>query len=136
MDETQYNELLEIAYKELPQFLYKKERFEIPQVRGRLIKSRTVVNNFKEISSDFSRSLEHLSKFMLKDLGVRGEIDSRKNLVLHSRFSPTALNKAVEKYYKSYIECPHCNSPDTEFSNNETNLECKACGHLEKIPKL
>ena len=136
MDETQYIELLENAYRELPQVLYKKERFEIPQVRGKLIKSRTVINNFKDISSDFSRPIEHLSKFMLKDLGVRGEVDSRKNLVLHSRFSPTALNKSVEKYYKLYVECQHCKSPDTEFSSNETHLECKACGHLEKIPKL
>lgn len=136
MDDNKYEELLDKAYAELPEVLYKKERFEVPEVSGKLIKSRTVISNFNDIAKHLSRDLEHFSKFMLKDLGVRGEMDNRNQLVLHSRFQPAALNKAVNKYFKQYVECGHCNSPDTVFTTNGTILKCNACGHQGNISKL
>ena len=136
MEESEYSTLLEKAYSELPQVLYKTKRFEVPQVKGKLIKSRTVINNFREIAKQLSREEEGLSKFMLRELGVRGEVDNRGELVLHSRFQPAILNKAVERYYKQYVECVHCNSPDTELVNNGMTVKCKACGHQEKVSKL
>lgn len=136
MDEQEYTKLLDKAYSDLPEVLYKKERFEIPRVRGRIIKSRTVITNFKDIAKYLSREIVHFSKFMLKELGVRGEIDERGELVLHSKFQPGILNKAVGNYYKNYVECPHCNSPDTVFVNNGMVLKCNACGHQENIKTL
>jgi len=136
MDDAKYQELLDKAYSELPEVLYKKERFQVPDVTGKLIKSRTVISNFNDIAKHLSRDLDHFSKFMLKDLGVRGEVGYRNELVLHSRFQPAALNKAVNKYFKQYVECTHCNSPDTVFTNNNSILKCNACGHQGNIPKL
>jgi len=136
MEEKEYLELLDQAYSELPQVLYKKERFEIPKVSGRLIKSRTVINNFREIAKHFSRDEDHFFKFMLKEVGVRGEIGNRGDMILHSRFQPAMLNKAVETYFERFVKCPHCTSPDTEFMNDGTILKCKACGHQEKISKV
>ncbi len=136
MEEKEYLGLLDKAYSELPQVLYKKERFEIPQVKGRLIKSRTVINNFREIAKHFSRNEGHFFRFMLKEVGVRGETNDKGELTLHSRFQPTMLNKAVEKYFKQFVQCPHCNSPDTVFMNDATVLKCNACGHQEKISRV
>lgn len=136
MEEKEYETLLDEAYAQLPEVLYKSERFEVPKVSGRLIKSRTVVNNFRELAKHFSRSEDHFSKYMLRDLGVRGEVDMRGELVLHSRFQPAMLNKAVENYFKIYVKCEHCNSPDTEMSESETEIRCKACGHVEKVARL
>ena len=136
MNEEQYLKLLEIGYSELPQVLYKTKRFEIPQVRGKLIKSRTVINNFRDISKQLTREEEGFSRFMLKELGVRGETTPRGELILHSRFQPNFLNKTVEKFYKQYVQCPHCNSPDTILSNDNSLLKCNACGHQEKLSKL
>ena len=136
MDEAKYIELLDNAYSELPEVLYKKERFVVPDVKGKLIKSRTVISNFREIAKHISREEDHFSKFMLKDLGVRGETNPRGDLVLHSRFQPNMLNKAVMNYFESFVQCKHCNSPDTEFESNGTALKCNACGHSEKIAKL
>lgn len=135
MDEKKYVELLDKAYSELPQVLYKKGRFEIPTVSGKLIKSRTVISNFREIAKHLSREETHLLKYFLREAGVRGESNDKGELILHSRFQPTALNKIVERYYQGFIECPNCRSPDTtldEFSN----LKCKACGHQEKLKGL
>lgn len=136
MDKTEYLKLLDNAYKDLPEVLYKKARFEIPEVKGRLVKSRTIVSNFRDIAKHFSREIDHFSKFMLKELGVRGEVDSRGELILHSRFQPNMLNKSINRYFTSYVECSHCKSPDTVFEENDTILKCNACGHQAKISRL
>ena len=134
MEESEYSSLLDKAYEELPQVLYKEKRFEVPQVKGKLIKSRTVINNFRDIAKTLVREEEGFSKFMLRELGVRGDIDPRGGLVLHSRFQPGMLNKGVLNYFKKYVECPNCKSPDTTLDG--TKLVCKACGHQEKVPEL
>lgn len=136
MEDSVYLELLDKAYTELPEVVYKKERFEIPKVSGRLVKTRTKITNFAEIAKHFAREKEHFYKFLLKEVGVRGEYNPKGELTLHSRFQPAMLNKAVESYFKQYVQCPHCNSPDTVFSPDGTILRCNACGHQEKITKL
>jgi translation initiation factor 2 subunit 2 len=136
MEEKDYLKLLDKAYSELPEVLYKKERFEIPKVTGRIIKTRTLITNFGEIAKYFSRDKDHMYKFLLKDLGIRGEYNEKGELTLHSKFQPNVLNKAVENYFKNYVQCTHCHSPDTIFINNGATLKCNACGHQETIQKL
>lgn len=136
MDDKKYEELLDKAYSELPEVLYKKGRFELPTVKGRLIRSRTVITNFKDIAKKLSREDEHLTKYFLREAGVRGEIDARGNLTLHSRFQPAGLNNIVSKYFDNFVECPHCRSPDTTLEKDGLMLVCKACGHQEKKSKL
>jgi len=134
MDEAQYTKLLDQAYLELPEVLYKKERFNVPEVKGRLIKSRTIISNFREIAKHLSRAEDHFHKFMLREVGVRGDLNERGELILHSRFQPGMLNKGVQNYFKKYVECPNCKSPDTTL--NGVSLTCKACGHEERVPQL
>jgi len=137
MDIKEYEKLLNEAYTELPKVLYKKERFVIPDVKGRIIKTRTQITNFREIAKHLSRSEQHFFKFILKELGVRGDLNEKNgNIILYSKFQPTMLNKAVLKYFKEFVECSHCNSPDTVFINNNMSLKCNACGHQEKIKQL
>lgn len=136
MDDAKYKELLDKAYEQLPEVLYKKGRFELPKVSGKLIKSRTVINNFRDIAKQLSREESHLSKYFLREAGVRGDVDQKGELTLHSRFQPGALNKIIEKYFENYIECPHCRSPDTNLDEDKGTLVCKACGHHEKKSKL
>jgi len=136
MEEKEYLEILNNAYDELPKVLYKKERFEIPKVKGKLIKTRTIIGNFGDIAKHFSRERDHFFKFFLKELGVRGEFNPNGELTLHSRFQPNFLNKVVEKYFKLYIQCPHCNSPDTNLNYQNNLLKCNACGHQENLPKI
>lgn len=136
MEEKEYLELLDKAYADLPAVIYKKERFEIPQVSGRLIKSRTVITNFRDIAKHLARTEDHFLKFMLREVGVRGEVGPKGELTLHSRFQPAILNKGVENYFKTYVQCVHCASPDTVLLNEGTLIKCNACGHQEKIDKL
>ena len=136
MDEKEYLGLLEKAYEDLPEVLYKKERFEIPQVTGRVVKSRTIIRNFKEIAKHFARDEGHFFRFMLKEVGVRGDLNPRGELTLHSKFQPAMLNKAVESYFDQFVKCSHCTSPDTVFTTNSTILKCNACGHQQKISQI
>lgn len=135
MDKAQYEQLLDKAYKDLPEVLYKKERFVIPEVSGRIIKTRTQITNFGDIAKHLERDVNHMFKFMLKEIGVRGELGKRGDITLHSRFQPTVLNKAVKKYFNEYVECPHCNSPDTLLEQDGT-FKCNACGYSEKKSQL
>ncbi len=136
MDDTKYQELLDKAYSELPEVLYKKGRFELPEVRGKLIKTRTVISNFREIAKKLARDEAHLSKYFLREAGVRGEVDYKGELILHSRYQPGALNKIIQRYFENFIECPHCRSPDTTMNENGTSITCKACGHQESKKEL
>ncbi|MCA9459158.1 MAG: translation initiation factor IF-2 subunit beta [Nanoarchaeota archaeon] len=136
MEEKEYMELLDKAYEDLPEVLYKKARFEIPEVRGKIIKTRTVITNFRTIAKHLERKEEHFQKFMLKDVGVRGDLSPKGELILHSRFQPAVLNKAVKNYFTNYVECSHCNSPDTVLNADATQLKCNACGHQEKKAKV
>ena len=136
MDESKYIQLLDEAYKQLPEVVYKKQRFEVPQVSGRIIKSRTVITNFREIAKHLGREESHFLRFMLKEVGVRGECNDKGDLTLHSRFQPAMLNKAVSSYFLKYVQCPHCNSPDTIITDENSILKCNACGHQEKITRI
>lgn len=137
MEETQYIKILEKAYENLPEVVNKTKRFNIPEVRGRLIKTRTQITNFVDIAKELSREPEHMFKFFLKEVGVRGDLKlDRGEVILFSRFQPGMLNKAVESYFNSYVKCPKCTSPDTTLSSDGISLKCKACGHLEKVSKL
>ncbi len=136
MDEKEYTSLLDKAYADLPAVINRKGRFEVPTVKGRLVKSRTIITNFRDISKTLSRDEIHCFKFVLKEVGVRGDINEKGEVTLFSRFQPAMLNKAISKYFKTYVECTHCTSPDTIFINDNTFIKCNACGHQEKIPKL
>ncbi|MCA9495793.1 MAG: translation initiation factor IF-2 subunit beta [Nanoarchaeota archaeon] len=136
MEEKEYLELLDKAYEDLPQVLYKKERFEIPEVRGKIIKTRTIISNFRTIAKHLARKEEHFQKFILKDVGVRGDLTPKGELILHSRFQPLVLNKAVKNYYANYVACAHCNSPDTVLNDDASVLKCNACGNKEKKAKV
>ena len=137
MEVEKYKQLLDNCYSELPEVLYKKERFEIPQVSGRIVRTRTQITNFLEIAKHFQRDVLHMYRFFLKFLGMRGEYNENNGMVtLFSRFQPAMLNKGVKVYYDQYVECEYCKSPDTELLNNNLLKKCKACGHEQKVPQI
>lgn len=131
MDETTYKQLLDKAYEDLPQVLHKTTRFKIPEVTGRIVKTRTQITNFVDIAKHLERDENHFLRFFLKEIGVRGELEKNGTLTLHSKFQPTMLNKLVNKYFSTYVECPNCNSPDTILSASG-EFKCNACGHSER----
>jgi translation initiation factor 2 subunit 2 len=136
MDSQEYEQLLDNCYRELPEVLNKKQRFVIPEVKGKIIKTRTIINNFLDISKQFNRDVAHVYRFMLKFVGVRGELNEKGEVTLFSRFQPAMLNKGIKSYYQQYVECSYCKSPDTNLEENGLKVKCKACGHEEKVQQI
>ena len=125
-----YEEMLDCCYNDLPEQLKSKNRFEIPKVSGKFIKTKTHIKNFIQISDLLHRNTNHLFKFFIKELGIRGEMKDRE-VILYSKFQVSILNKTIEKYYENFVKCPTCLSPDT-ILDGENFINCKACGNKNK----
>ena len=126
-----YNYLLERAYSMLPKRTKKAHRFILPKVNAITIGSYTTIRNFKEIYDTLRRNPKHLSRFLLRKIGVAGSIDeSSGSLTLHGRVSASTLNRLLEIYVKKYVVCPTCGSWDTvlERKGRVWLLRCEACG--------
>ena len=135
MDKNTYLNLLDKVYEELPKEIHKKTRFEIPKVSGKFIKTRTLISNFSNIADIFSRDTNHFFRFFIKDLGIRGEIKNG-SVILFSKFAVSHLNKTVEKYFKEFVECKNCQSPDTKLDGENLKVKCIACGYSFDIKKI
>ena len=59
-----YKEMLEKARSNLPEHVFQNERFEIPNVRGHIQGSRTILSNFNQIASSLGRDPNHMLKFI------------------------------------------------------------------------
>lgn len=132
-----YEELLEKAYKELPEESKEEFRFEIPTVKGNVAGNRTIVTNLPQIASAFRRPVEHLLKFLLRELATTGEMKPGETIFM-GKFRSEFLNQKIEKYAKEFVLCSQCRKPDTHFEkkDNVTILICEACGARATIRTL
>jgi translation initiation factor 2 subunit 2 len=126
---TNYEQLLEQAYKEVKKVSGSGERFEIPKVKGTVEGKNTIITNFGAIASYIRRSLEHLAKFLIKELATPGRIESDR-LILKSRLSSNQVNEKLEQYVKEFVLCNECKKPDTEIISEKgiKFKHCLACG--------
>ena len=90
-----YEELLDKGLKELPEDASKGERFEIPKVKGHIEGNKTIIVNFVQIANDLRREVEHLLKFLLRELAAPGNLDD-KRLILGRKISAGQINEKIE----------------------------------------
>jgi translation initiation factor 2 subunit 2 len=124
-----YEELLKKARKELPESVLKTERFEIPKVEGHIEGNKTVISNFEQIANTLGRPVEHLLKYVLRELATPGEM--RKGaLIIGTKVSSARVNEKIEKYTSEFVLCQECKKPDTKLIKEDrvTFLKCLACG--------
>lgn len=115
--------------KQIPKEINKKERFEVPNVKGHVQGNTTVINNFHQIIQELRRSKEHVLKFLLKELATPGDI-TKSALILRRKVSASSVNEKVQKYAKMFVMCSICGKPDTEIikEGGIGFLRCMACG--------
>jgi len=121
--------LLEKARKELPDVILNRERFELPNVRGHIQGSRTVISNFQQIAAAIRRPPEHLLKYVLRELATPGEI--KKGLAIFGAKIPASrINQKIRKYTNELVLCTTCGKPDTDMTKEAgmTYIKCNACG--------
>lgn len=124
-----YEAMLDEGIKQLPETVIKKERFEIPNVKGFLQGNKTVVTNFKEIVDAFRREAQHFLKYLLKELATPGNLDGQR-LILGRKVTSALINQKIHDYAKTYVLCGTCGKPDTQIikKENAIHLKCTACG--------
>ena len=77
-----YEEMLAKARKELPSSVFEKSRFEIPKVIGHIQGNRTIISNFIQIADAFQRDINHMLKYILKELATPGEIKKSGEVII------------------------------------------------------
>jgi len=124
-----YKELLQKARKELPESVKKVERFEMPKVKGHIEGNKTIISNFQQIADTLGRPVEHLLKFVSRELATPGEL--RKGAVIIGRkVSAARVNEKIQQYADEFVICPECKRPDTKMVKKDkiTFIQCLACG--------
>ncbi len=132
-----YEELLERAYRLMPEKVIRRERFEIPKISVQREGNRTIIKNFSSIAKAINRNEEHIYKYLVRSLGTAGVIESGR-LILQGKFTDKEIRKEIEDYVKTYVLCKECGSPDTEFVKEERILfvKCLACGAKHSVKGL
>ncbi|MDP2749658.1 MAG: translation initiation factor IF-2 subunit beta [Nanoarchaeota archaeon] len=132
---TNYEDLLERGYKTLPEStVVESERFEIPKVRGHLEGNKTIITNFTQMASTFRRPVEHLLKFILKELAAPGDLKGNL-LIIGSKIPASRINEKIIKYAEEYVICKECGKPDTKLVKEDEQLfkRCQACGAKQPV---
>tara|TARA_Y100000310_G_C20664977_1_gene806988 strand:- start:1554 stop:1964 length:411 start_codon:yes stop_codon:yes gene_type:complete len=131
---TDYNKLLEEAYKKVKPIKDSGERFEIPKVQGHAEGTKTILTNLPQIASLLRREQEHILKFLLKELATSGKIkDSR--VILQRKIPSSKINDKIQEYAKEFVLCRECKKPDTELMKEDriTFVHCLACGAKHSV---
>ncbi len=131
---TNYEKLLEQAYKKVKQINVSSERFEIPKVQGHFEGRKTVLTNFFQIASHIRRKPEHFQKFMLKELAASGQREGDR-LVLNIKVLSSKINQKIEQYVKEFVLCKECKKPDTKLIKEDrlSFVKCLACGAKHSV---
>ncbi|MAG45404.1 MAG: translation initiation factor IF-2 subunit beta [Nanoarchaeota archaeon] len=124
-----YEKMLEEGIKHIPESVLKKERFEMPTVKGHIEGNKTIITNFQQVADALRRESDHLLKFLLKELATPGTLKGSR-LVFGRKISSKQINEKIEKYAKIYVLCKDCNKPDTQLMKEDGILliKCTACG--------
>jgi translation initiation factor 2 subunit 2 len=128
MDE--YEKMLEAGRNNLPKSVFERERFEIPKVLGHVQGNRTVVSNFVQIADTLRRPVDHLLKFILKELATPGDLKGNQSLIFGSKVPAGRINEKIKKYAEEFVLCKECGKPDThiEKEGEFSFVRCQVCG--------
>ncbi len=124
-----YEQLLDAAYKNVKSVEGSGERFTIPKVKGLVQGKNTIITNIGLIAGHIRRPVEHLVKYLLRELATPGRLD-KERLILKARLNSSKVNDKIEQYVKIFVLCQECKKPDTEVVTEKgVKLKhCLACG--------
>lgn len=130
----EYDKLLKKAYAKVKVVEHNGERFEIPKVKGEVSGNNTYITNIMQIADYLRRDVNHLAKFLQRELAVAGKIVGSR-LCLKGKLNSVFVNEKVEKYAKEFVICNVCKKPDTEMISEKgiKYKHCLACGAKSPI---
>ncbi|KXZ51263.1 hypothetical protein GPECTOR_13g750 [Gonium pectorale] len=140
-----YEELLErvfgILREKNPELTGERRRTVLkpPQVAREGTK-KTVFTNFMDLCKAMNRQHEHVSQYMLAELGTSGNLDGQQRLIVKGRFLPKSFETVLRRYVNEYVLCPGCKSVDTLLDKDSAtrlmHLRCQQCGASRTVQAI
>lgn len=132
-----YEQLLDEAYKKVRVVQTGSDRFEIPPVQGMVEGKNTIITNISAIADYIRRSVDHLAKFLQRELATSGKMDNNR-LILNTKVPSIKVNEKIQLYSKEFVLCNECKKPDTEIiSDKGIKLKhCLACGAKSPVKSI
>jgi translation initiation factor 2 subunit 2 len=129
-----YEKLLGEAYKDVKPIEHSGERFEIPKIEGHFEGTKTILTNLPAVASYLRRDIDHLLRFLLKELATSGAIKQNRT-ILQRKISSQKINEKIEEYVNEFVMCPQCKKPDTEITREKgfSFIHCLACGAKHSV---
>jgi translation initiation factor 2 subunit 2 len=130
----EYEQLLKRGMKQLPEVVAEVSRFEVPKVLGHIQGNKTIISNIQQIADTLRRPVEHIVKFLLKELAAPGEV-KKSFFVIGTKMPAARINEKLELYVSKYVICPECKKPDTKLKKEGGFLfiTCQACGAKKAV---
>jgi len=130
----EYEKLLKRGREQLPESVFEKERFEIPKVVGHIEGKKTIISNFNKIAEALGRSVDHLLKYILKELATPGQL-RHNNLIIGTKVSASRINEKIRQYANEFVLCTDCGKPDTKIvkEGDFAFMRCLACGSKKPV---
>jgi len=129
-----YEEMLSRAKEILPDETEETSRFTVPNVKGHVEGSKTIINNWSQIADALHRKPEHLLKYVQKELATPGEI-IKASVVFGTKIQATKINEKIKQYADEFVFCKTCGKPETKLTKEATVffVVCQACGAKNSI---
>jgi translation initiation factor 2 subunit 2 len=129
----EYNKLLDEAYQKVKP-IKSSERFEIPKIEGHIEGTKTILTNLHQIASHIRRDINHLLKYLLRELATSGKVEGNR-VVLQRKIPSVKINEKIQSYVEEFVLCRECKKPDTELVKEERFMfvHCLACGAKHSV---
>jgi translation initiation factor 2 subunit 2 len=129
-----YEQMLDEAYKKIKPVETKIERFEVPKVEGHFEGTKTMISNLQQIASYVRRDINHLLKYLLKELATSGKIEGGR-VILQTKVPSTKINEKISQYVSEFVICKECGKPDTQLIKQDAFMfvHCLACGAKHSV---
>ncbi len=134
IDYYDYKALLKRARSQIPDYVFQKDRFELPPIEILIEGNRTIIRNFRELAKAVNRDEEFFAKYLLKETGSAGNLEGGR-LILQRKINPELLKSRINDFLKEYVICRECGKPDTKIikEGRVHLLKCMACGAIRPI---
>jgi len=129
-----YEQLLNEAYKKIKPVETKIERFEVPKIEGHFQGRTTILTNLQQIASYLRRDINHVLKYLLRELATSGKIEGNR-VILQTKIPSGKINDKIKSYIEEFVFCKECGKPDTELKKQGvfTFVHCLACGAKHSV---
>lgn len=115
-------------------------RYKMPKVLGKLEGrgngSKTVIVNVSDVAISLHRDAGEVNKFFGCELGAQTTYNAETDrAIVNGHHTDLVLQQMVHKYIETFVLCPNCRLPETEYKIKSGAIyhKCAACGAKEMV---